>query len=75
MLLWDAWGMQLGVEPGPVPEADAAVLDEVSALTADPATAPDVIAELGKRDGLRVTPVVTSFDPNGGPPRQVAVEF
>src|SRR5579863_907144 len=32
MLLWDAWGMQLRHGPGPVPEADAAVLDEVCAL-------------------------------------------
>jgi Transglutaminase-like superfamily len=75
MLLWDAWGMQLDIGPGPVPEAHTAVLDAVSSHTADPAAAPDVIAELGERDGLRVTPTVTSFDPNGGPPRQVAVEF
>lgn len=73
MLLWDAWGMQLGLGPGPVPESDAALLDEVSALTADPSTAPDALAELGERDGLRVPAVVTSFDPNGGPPREVAI--
>jgi hypothetical protein len=73
MLLWDAWGMQLGHGPGPVPEADIAVLDEVCALTADPAVAPDVLAELGTRDGLRVPATVTSFDPGGGPPRQVDV--
>jgi hypothetical protein len=73
MLLWDAWGMQLGLGPGPVPEEAAAVLDEVSALTADPGTAPDVLAELGERDGLRVTPVVTCADPNGGPLRQVDI--
>jgi hypothetical protein len=73
MVLWDAWGMQLGHGPGPVPEADGAVLDEVCALTADPAVAPAVLAELGGRDGLRVPPTVTSFDPAGGPPRQVDV--
>jgi len=73
MLLWDAWGMQLGHGPGQVPEADRAILDEVCALTADPAVAPDVLAELGARDGLRVPPTVTSFDPAGGPPRQVNV--
>jgi hypothetical protein len=73
MLLWDAWGMQLGHGPGQVPDADRAVLDEVCALTADPAVAPDVLAELGGRDGLRVPATVTSFDPGGGPPRQVDV--
>ena len=73
MLLWDGWGRQLGYGPGPLPEEDAAVLDEVCAATADPGTTPDVLAELGERDGLRVTPIVTSFDPNGGPPRQVDV--
>ena len=67
MLLWDAWGMQLGHGPGPVPEADGAALDEVCALTADPAVTPDVLAELGGRDGLRVPATVTSFDPHGGP--------
>ena len=73
MLLWDAWGMQLDLAPGPVPQEDLAVLDEISTVTADPGTAHDVLAELGGRDGLRVTPVVTSFDPNGGPPVQVDV--
>ena len=73
MLLWDAWGMQLGHGPGPVPEADRAVLDEVCALTADPAVPRDALAELGGRDGLRVPPAVTSFDPGGVPPCQVDV--
>jgi hypothetical protein len=73
MLLWDEWGMQLGHGPGPVPEADRAVLDEVCALTADPAVTPDVLAELGRRDGLRIPPTVTSFDPAGGPPSEVDV--
>ena len=73
MLLWDGWGMQLGIGPGPVPAADATVLDEVSAATADSGIPPSVPAELGSRDGLRVPPVVTSFDPGGGPDRQVDV--
>jgi Transglutaminase-like superfamily len=74
MLLWDAWGMQLsGDGGGPVPAADAALLDEVSAVTADPGSDPGMLAEVGARDGLPVPPVVTSFDPNGGPPRQVDV--
>jgi hypothetical protein len=73
MLLWDGWGMQLGHGPGPLPEADAAVLDEVCGQTADPEVSPAALAELGARDGLRVPPVVTRFDPDGGPPRQVDV--
>jgi hypothetical protein len=56
-----------------VPDADAAVLDEISTVTADPDCEPGVIAGLGGRDGLRLPPVVTSFDVNGGPPRQVDV--
>jgi hypothetical protein len=73
MLLWDAWGMQLGHGPGPVPAADAAVLDEVCADTADPGVSPATVAALGARDGLRVPQAVTSFDPGGGPPREVTL--
>jgi hypothetical protein len=73
MLLWDGWGMQLGHGPGPLPEADQEVLDEVCALTADPAVTPEVLAALSGRDGLRVPAEVTSFAPGGGPPRQVDV--
>src|SRR5207244_2303822 len=61
MLLWDGWGMELGHGPGPVPEADAAVLDEVSARTADPGIAPDVITALAQREGLRIPPTITRF--------------
>jgi hypothetical protein len=73
MLLWDAWGMQLSEGGGSVSAADAALLDEISATTGDPGSDPGVLAGIGARDGLRVPPVVTSFDPNGGPPRQVDV--
>jgi hypothetical protein len=73
MLLWDEWGLQLDYGPGLIPEAVGAVLDEVCALTADPAVAADVVTELGGRDGLRIPPTVTRFDPHGAPPRQVDV--
>jgi hypothetical protein len=73
MLLWDAWGMQFGLGPGPVPAADAAVLDEVCASTADPGVSAATVAALGDRDGLRVPGSVTSFDPGGGPPREVTL--
>lgn len=73
MLLWDAWGTLLSGSPGPVPAADAAMLDEICAVTADPDCEPGVLAKLGGRDGLRIPPVITSFDPTGGRPRQVDV--
>ena len=73
-LLWDAWGMQLGWNAaGGLPDADAAVLDEICAVTADPDSDPDILAGIGVRDGLRIPRVVTSLDVNGGPPRQVDV--
>jgi len=74
MILWDAWGMQLGHHsPDGIPEEDAALLDEICAITADPDCDPDVLGKLGTRDELRVPQVVTSFNPLGGPPRQVDV--
>ena len=73
MLLWEAWGMQLGHGPGPVPEADAALLDEISAVTADPGVSAEAVAAFAGRDGLRVPATVTRLDPYGGPPREVAL--
>jgi hypothetical protein len=73
MLLWDAWGMQLGHGPGPVPAQDAAVLDEICVAAGDPQTPAGDLAEIGERAGLRVPGTVTSFDPYGGPPRQVTL--
>ena len=70
MLLWDGWGMLVTpgcMTPGPVPEPDAAMLDEVCTATADPAVSADVVAALAARDGLRVPQTVTRFDPNGAP--------
>ena len=54
MLVWDAWGMQLGINPGSVAEQDAALLDEICAQPADPGVAPDVVAALADRDELHV---------------------
>ncbi len=73
VLLWEEWGIQSGHGPGPVPESDAAVLDEVSEATADPGVSPEVIAALAGRDGLRVPATVTRLDPYGGPPREVTL--
>jgi hypothetical protein len=73
MLVWDAWGMQLGIDPGLVAEQDAVLLDEICAHPADPEVSPDVIAALADRDEVRVPATVTSFDPYGGPPREVAL--
>ena len=73
MLVWDAWGMQLGIDPGPVAEQDAVLLDEICAHPADPGVSPAVVAALADRDELRVPATVTSFDPYGGPPREVTL--
>lgn len=73
MLLWDGWGVQLEQGPGPVPEEAAALIDEISAATADPGVSPAVVAALAGRDGLRVPATVTRFDPYGGPPCEIAL--
>ena len=73
MLVRDAWGIQLGTGPGPLAEHDAALLGESCAHPADPAVSPDVAAALAGRDELRVPATVTSFDPYGGPPREVTL--
>jgi hypothetical protein len=65
--------MLLGYMSGPVPEEDYAVLDEVAAVTASPAVTPADIARLAARDGLRVPPTVTRFDPNGDGPSEVTL--
>ena len=72
MLVWDAWGMQLGIGPGPAGQ-DAVLLDEICAHLADPGVSPDVVAALADRDELRVPATVTSFNPYGGPPREVTL--
>jgi hypothetical protein len=73
MLVWDAWGMQLGIGPGPVTGQDAVLLDEICAHLDGPGVSPDVVAALADRDELRVPATVTSFDPRGGPPRKVTL--
>jgi transglutaminase superfamily protein len=85
MLVWDSWGLLDAAWAGPSPWAGpssrdnaltdeiSAVIDEISAVTADPAADRETLARIGARDGLRVPPVVTSMDPNGGPPRRADV--
>lgn len=73
MLLWDGWGMMLDHGDGPIPEAHAVLLDEVSALLADVAVEPGELGELMARDGLAIPEIVTRFDPYGGPPKDVDV--
>ena len=73
MLVWDAWGIQLGIGAGPVAEQGAVLLDEICAHSAGPGLSPDVAAALADRDELRVPATVTSFDPYGGLPREVTL--
>ena len=54
MLVWDAWGVQLGIGPGPVAEQDAVLLDEICAQLVEPGVSPDVVAALAGRDEMRV---------------------
>jgi hypothetical protein len=73
MLVWDAWGMQLGIDPGQVAEQDAVLLDEICSRSANPGVSSDVVAALAGREELRVPATVASFDPYGGPPREVTL--
>lgn len=74
MLQWDYWGIAREFRPGaPVPEALAARLDAVAGLTADPAPDWQALRQTYEHDdGLRVSPVVTSFRTTG--PQEVAVD-
>jgi hypothetical protein len=69
MILWDGWGLT-GEVPG---EEELALLDRVAAVTAsvDPERAE--LARLYDDARLRVPGQVISYDPLGGPPREVAL--
>jgi hypothetical protein len=69
MLMWDGWGLAVRA-PG---AAELELLDRVAALTAsaDPPLAE--LAALYAEPLLRVPETVTSFDPRGGPPREVVL--
>jgi hypothetical protein len=71
--VWDAWGMQLCIDPDLVAEQDAVLLDEICEHAADSGVSSDVVAALAGREELRVPATVTSFDPYGGPPREVTL--
>ena len=73
MLVWDAWGMQLGIDPGGLAEQDACCSTRSARTRPTPESSPDVVAALADRDELRVPATVTSFDPYGGPPREVTL--
>ncbi|HTR94235.1 MAG TPA: hypothetical protein VMI73_21070 [Trebonia sp.] len=67
MLLWDGWGVQLEHGPGPIPEDGAALIDEISAATADPGVSPAAVAAFAARDGLRVPAHRDQVRPLWGP--------
>jgi hypothetical protein len=73
-LLWEDWGMLLNFMGGPLPEADSAFLDEISATAVQHDLSPEDIAKLMSRPGLKIPETVTRFDPNGGPPQGVSVK-
>lgn len=72
-LLWDAWGMQLGLTPGqPLTDAQAEVIDQVCAATSGSPDDPRALAEAAAREELRVPAAVSRYDVTGQtPPRQV----
>lgn len=72
MLLWDAWGL---MERDSLTPAKEDLLDRIAAVTR--AIAPDFIAAralYADEPGPRVPPVVTSYSPLTGLPRQVRVK-
>jgi hypothetical protein len=71
---WDYWGLSMQFSgPGmAVPDAAAARLDAISAITAEPEPDWKRLCETYERDAmLRVPPVVKSFGPSG--PKEVSV--
>ena len=57
----------------PDPAATIPAPGTSTASTADAGVSPATVAALGGRDGLCVPRAVTSFDPGGGPPREVTL--
>ena len=71
MLLWDAWGLadQRSTDPH-----DLALLDRIAQVTAGPDPTLDELRALYAGDPRVSVPAgVTSYDPLGGPPREVAL--
>lgn len=68
-LLWDSWGL---IERDQLTAAEERLLDDVARASAAVGTAvPELRALYERNPGLRLPPVVRSYDPLGGPPRQV----
>jgi hypothetical protein len=71
MLLWDAWG--LADERSTDPH-DLDLLDGIARVTARPDPTLDELRALYAGDSrVSVPPTVTSYDPLGGPPREIAL--
>ncbi|KAI9350527.1 transglutaminase [Zopfochytrium polystomum] len=68
MLLWDDWGIMSAHFDGTVPDADAALLDEVCSVLLQPGFGAAAVRALMSRAGLAVPRRVTRYDPYGGPP-------
>jgi hypothetical protein len=71
MLLWDAWGL---ADERSTEQHDLDLLDHIARVTASPNPAPAELRELYNSDPrLRVPASVRSYDPLGGPPRDVSL--
>jgi hypothetical protein len=71
MLLWDAWGL---ADERSTEQRDLDLLDRIARVTARPHPAPAELRDLYNSDPrLRVPAGVRSYDPLGGPPREVSL--
>ncbi len=69
MLLWDQWGILNDDDP----LSQAGVLDDLAQAVADPSCAPSTLTGWMSRDGLAITPTVTSYSPTQLDPLEVDV--
>jgi Transglutaminase-like superfamily len=71
MLLWDAWGL---ADERSTEQHDLDLLDRIARVIASPNPAPAELRKLYTSDPrLRVPATVRSYDPLGGPPRDVSL--
>jgi hypothetical protein len=71
MLLWDAWGL---ADERSSEQHDLNLLDHIARVTNSPNPAPADLRDLYNSDPrLRVQASVRSYDPLGGPPREVSL--
>lgn len=72
MLLWDGWGL---ADERSTSQPDLDLLDRIARITASPDRPLHELRDLYSADPrVSVPPTVTSYNPLGGPPREIALE-